>query len=124
MDTVWLVARLVLAAVFAVAAVGKFLDLEGSVKATRGFGVPERLARPIGVALPFIELLAAALLLPVSTAQLGAIVASILLIGFLAGMLNSLRQGEAPDCHCFGTFHSEPVGPSTIVRNAVLLAIG
>jgi thiol-disulfide isomerase/thioredoxin len=124
MDTIWLLARLALAAVFAVAAAGKILDLEGSVKATRGFGVPERLARPIGIALPFVELLAAALLLPVSTAQLGAILASLLLLSFLTGMLNSLRQGEAPDCHCFGTFHSEPVGPSTIARNGVLLAVG
>ena len=124
MDTIWLIARLALAAVFAVAAVGKFLDLEGSVKATRSFGVPDRLARPIGVALPFLELLAAVLLLPVGTAQVGAIIASILLIGFLAGMLNSLRQGQAPDCHCFGTFHSEPVGTNTIIRNAVLLAVG
>jgi len=124
MDTVWLLARLFLAVVFTVAAVGKIVDLEGSVKATRGFGVPEQLARPIGVALPFLELLAAALMLPVRTAQFGAMIASVLLIGFLAGMVNSLRQGKAPDCHCFGTFHSEPVGPSTIARNAGLLALG
>lgn len=124
MDTVWLFARLILAIVFTVAAAGKIMDLEGSVKATRGFGVPEGFARPIGIALPFLELLAAALLLPVRTAQFGAMIASVLLLGFLAGMVNSLRQGKAPDCHCFGTFHSEPVGPSTIARNAGLLALG
>ena len=124
MDTVWLLARLILAAVFAVAAAGKLLDLQGSVKATRGFGVSERLARPIGIALPFLELLAAALLLPVRTAQVGAILASALLIAFLAGMITSLRRGEAPDCHCFGAFHSEPIGRSTIARNGALLMLG
>ena len=123
MDTLWLLARLVLAAVFAVAAVGKLLDLPGSVKATRGFGVPDKLARPVGLALPFLELLAAALLLPVGTALAGALLASALLIAFLAGMVNSLRRGEAPDCHCFGAFHSEPIGRGTIVRNGVLLAL-
>ena len=124
MDSLWLIARIVLAAVFALAAIGKMRDLDGSVAAIRGFGVPGRLARPIGVALPFVELLAAALLIPVTTALLGAILAVALLIVFLAGMVNSLRKGETPDCHCFGQFHSEPVGPSTVARNAGLLAIG
>lgn len=123
METIWLLARLVLAAVFAVASVGKALDPEGSVKATRGFGVPERFARPIGLALPAMEMLAAVLLLPVSTAFAGAILSLALLTAFLAGMLNSLRKGEAPDCHCFGQFHSEPVGTRSIVRNVVLGAV-
>jgi thiol-disulfide isomerase/thioredoxin len=124
MDSLWLIARLVLAAVFAVAAIGKMRDLDGSIAAVRGFGVPSRFARPIGLALPFVELLAAALLIPVTTALLGAIIAVALLIVFLGGIVNSLRKGETPDCHCFGQFHSEPVGPPTVARNAGLLAIG
>lgn len=123
MDTIWLLARLILAAVFAVAGVGKLMDIPGSIKATQGFGIPERLARPIGTLLPFLELLAAILLIPVSTALAGAVLALALLTAFLAGMVNSLRKGEAPDCHCFGQIHSEPVGPRTIIRNAVLAAL-
>ncbi|MDQ2682217.1 MAG: TlpA family protein disulfide reductase [Chloroflexota bacterium] len=123
MDTIWLLARVVLAGVFAVAGVGKLLDIPGSIRATQGFGVPERLARPIGVALPFLEILAAILLLPVSSALAGAVLALALLTAFLGGMINSLRKGEAPDCHCFGQLHSEPVGPRSIIRNAVLAAL-
>ena len=124
MDSLWLIARVALAVVFALAAIGKMWDLDGSVVALRGFGVSSRFARPIGVALPFVELLAAALLIPVTTALLGAILAVALLIVFLGGMVNSLRKGETPDCHCFGQFHSEPVGPTTVARNAGLLVIG
>jgi thiol-disulfide isomerase/thioredoxin/uncharacterized membrane protein YphA (DoxX/SURF4 family) len=123
MDTLLLLARLALAAVFAAAGVGKMLDLSGSVAAVQGFGLPAKFARPIGIALPFVELLAAVLLIPVSTALAGALIAGVLLVGFLGGMVNSLRKGERPDCHCFGQLHSEPVGPSTIIRNGVLLLV-
>ena len=123
MNDLLLIARLALAAVFAVAGVAKLLDLDGSMTALRGFHLPERLVRPVGVGLPVVEILATLLLLPTSTAWTGALLAALLLLGFLAGMLNSLRLGEAPDCHCFGQLHSEPVGPRAIGRNAVLLVI-
>ena len=124
MDLIWLLARLALAGVFAVAGVGKLLDLKGSATAARGFGVPERYSRAIGTALPIAELVAAVLLLPVSTAFWGALLASLLLLAFVGGIVNSLRKGETPDCHCFGQFHSEPIGRSTLIRNGVLLALG
>jgi thiol-disulfide isomerase/thioredoxin/uncharacterized membrane protein YphA (DoxX/SURF4 family) len=123
METIWLLARLILAGVFALAGIGKMLDIPGSIKAVQGFGIPQRLSRPIGIALPIIELAIALLLLPVSTALVGAIGGALLLVAFLGGMINSLRKGEAPDCHCFGQIHSEPVGTSTIVRNGVLLVL-
>ena len=123
MDFLLLVARLVLAAVFVVAAIGKVMDLSGSVDAVRNFGVPDRFARPIGYGLPVAEIVIAILLLPVSTAFWGAILAALLLLGFIAGIANLMRKGEAPDCHCFGAIHSEPVGKGTLVRNGVLLAL-
>ena len=46
MDAALLIARLVLAGVFAVAGVAKLSDLEGSRKAIIDFGVPARLCRP------------------------------------------------------------------------------
>lgn len=124
MELVWLIARLGLAAVFAVAGVGKLLDLSGSADAVRGFGMPERYARALGTALPVLELIAAALLLPVSTAFWGALLATFLLLTFVGGIVNSLRKGETPDCHCFGQFHSEPIGTPTLVRNGLLVAVG
>lgn len=117
MDEALLAARLVLVAVFAVAGAAKLADLAGSRAAVAGFGVPERLAAPIGTALPFAELATAVLLLPAATARAGAISALALLLAFSAGISASIARGEAPNCHCFGQLHSEPAGPKTLGRN-------
>lgn len=123
MDTLLLIARLALAAVFAVAGVAKLMDLAGSRKAVADFGVPERLAPAAGLALPLAELGIALLLLPTATARWGALGALILLLAFIAAIGASLARGRAPDCHCFGQLHSEPAGPSTLVRNGILAAV-
>jgi len=123
MDTAVLLIRILLAGVFAVAGVAKLFDLKGSQRALWDFGVPEKLALPGGVVLPFVELVTAALLVFEPTAQLGALLALLLLLGFMAGIANALRQGIAPDCNCFGQLHSAPAGPETLIRNGVLAAL-
>jgi hypothetical protein len=52
MDSLLLVARLLLALVFAIAGVAKLSDREGSRRAIAGFGVPSALAAPRGLVLP------------------------------------------------------------------------
>lgn len=123
MDAVLLIARLALAGIFAVAGVGKLLDLSGSQQAVRNFGLPERLAKPGGIALPIAELIIAALLLPVTTAKYGAIAAFALMLVFIAAIANQLRIGNQPDCHCFGQIHSEPAGPKTLIRNGIFAIV-
>jgi len=117
MDEVLLAARLLLAAVFIVAGVAKLADLAGARAAVAAFGVPERLAGPIGTLLPFAEIATAILLLPAATARTGATAALLLLLAFSVGIASSISRGEAPDCHCFGQLHSEPTGPRTLARN-------
>ena len=56
MEVALSVARIVLAAVFALAAVTKLADLDGARRAARDFGVPERLAPAVGTLLPVAEL--------------------------------------------------------------------
>src|SRR3954453_3821688 len=123
MATAALVARLVLAGVFIVAGVGKLLDRRGSRRALRDFGVPEPLTRFGATALPLAELATAAALLIQPAAPWGAVAALVLLVGFTIGIVNALARGRAPDCHCFGTVHSAPAGPSQVVRNGVLAAV-
>jgi len=123
MDTVVLAIQLLLAAVFATAAVGKFLDLDGSRRAMADFGVPARLAPVFGTLLPVAELTVAILLIPVPTARWGALLGLLLLLGFIAGIGTALARGKAPDCHCFGQIHSAPAGPKTLIRNGVLAAL-
>ena len=125
MNELLLIIRLVLFAVFSLAAVGKFLDLKGSEKAVRDFGTPEDLAKPLAILLPFAEIVFAFCFLFVSTSWVGAIGALLLLLSFTGGMIWQMAQGNAPDCHCFGQLHSEPVSTKSIVRNIIfsLLAL-
>ncbi len=119
MEAFLLLIRTFLFAVFAAAGVGKLLDLEGSEKAVREFGVHEELAKPLAFLLPAAELLIALALLPVSTAWLGAIGAFLLLAVFIGGMIWQMAKGNAPDCHCFGAVHSEPVSKKSLIRNLI-----
>lgn len=63
-----LTARLLLAAVFLVAAIAKLPDLEGSRRAVRQFGVPDSSVSVIGALLPLAELAVAGALLTDPTA--------------------------------------------------------
>lgn len=119
MEVILLLIRIFLFAVFAVAGIGKLLDREGSEKAFKEFSVPEDFAKPLSIILPIAELLFALLLLPVATAWLGAIGVFLLLAVFIGGMIWQIEKGNAPDCHCFGAIHSEPVSKKSLIRNII-----
>jgi len=123
MQIVLLIARLLLAVVFGVAGIAKAADIAGSRRAVVGFGIPERLASPLGLGLPFAEILIAVALIPLNSAWAGAIAALAVLLIFTIGIAVNLARGNSPDCHCFGQLHSEPVGWSTLARNIVLIAV-
>ena len=118
-----MLARVVLAAVFAVAGIAKLIDLAGSRKSLRDFGVPDALAWPFGLLLPLAELICAGALLFDASAWWGACGVAVLLILFIAGIGINLARGRKPDCHCFGQLSSKPVGAGTLVRNAALLLL-
>jgi len=63
MSALSLSVRIVLAALFAVAAIAKWADLSGSRGALEDFGAPQKLARIGGTVLPVFELLIATCLL-------------------------------------------------------------
>src|SRR4051812_25156461 len=123
MDAALLIARLVLAGVFALAGVAKLSDLKGSRQAIIDFGVPPAMAAPLGLLLPLAELSVAATLLPASTAWWGALGALALLSVFVVGITYNLARGRKPDCHCFGQLHSAPAGWKTLARNGALAAV-
>lgn len=119
MDALLLSLRCLLASVFLVAALGKLLDGAGARRALEEFGVPARLARPGGLALPIAELAVAVALVIRPTARWGAAAALGLLTIFIGAVARAMAQGRAPDCHCFGQLHSEPAGRTALIRNAV-----
>src|SRR5687767_13773829 len=119
MSTVVLALRVALAAIFLVASYGKLRDLPGSRRTMENFGLPAGAARVAGLALPIAEGIVAVVLLFPPTARWGAVAALLLLLAFIGGIANVLRQGLAPDCHCFGQVHSAPAGKGTLARNAL-----
>lgn len=118
-----LIARLVLAAVFAVAAVGKLAGRSRTVATLAEFGVAEPLRRPLAIALPAVELAIAASLLPAASAAWGALAAALLLVAFTAAVGRALRQGREVDCNCFGALGPSRISRWTLARNALLLAL-
>ena len=123
MTALTLFASLVLAAVFAVAAVTKLTDRSGTREAVVAFGAPEWSAGTLALLLPLAELTVAGLLLFPETAAYGAIGALVLLAIFSVAIGVSLARGRAPDCHCFGQLHSAPASWKTLARNGVLAAL-
>ena len=122
MDIALLFCRLLVGVVFATAGVAKLADPEGSREALKNFGLPKWMAGVGGPLLPLLEIAVAIALLPLSWAVWGAGGAFALLLIFIVAMSVALARGQAPDCHCFGQLHSEPVSAKTIVRN-ILLAV-
>jgi peroxiredoxin/uncharacterized membrane protein YphA (DoxX/SURF4 family) len=123
MDGLLIIARLLLAAVFAIAGIAKLADRTGAVRSMRDFGLPPALAGPAATLLPLIELAGAIALLPANSSWWGALGVLLLLVVFILGITVSLARGRAPDCHCFGQLHSEPVGWNTVARNVALAVV-
>ncbi len=123
MSFVLLIARLVLAAIFAVAGAAKLADPAGSRKSMSDFGVPEALAQPLGFLLPLAELICAVALVPLASAWWGASGILVLLLLFIVGISVNLVRGRRPDCHCFGQLNSSPIGWNTVLRNGVLAGV-
>lgn len=119
METALLLLRLLLAAIFIVAGVAKFLDLKGSEKAFKDFGVPAAIALPSSILLSVAEIVIGLLFLAVAASWYAAIAAAALLLLFVGQMIYQLARGNAPDCHCFGQIHSAPVSGVSIARNGI-----
>jgi thiol-disulfide isomerase/thioredoxin len=103
--------------------VTKLADRAGTREAVVAFGAPEWSAPALALAIPFVELAVAVLLLFPATALYGAIGALVLLAIFSVAIGASLARGQAPDCHCFGQLHSAPASWKTLARNGVIAAL-
>jgi peroxiredoxin len=116
-------ARLLLAFVFALAGAAKLLDRTGTREALIAFGVRDRFAAPLVLALPAAELAIAAALLVDASTWPGALGALLLSAIFATGIGVNLARGRRPSCHCFGNLHSRPIGPSTLLFNGGIMLV-
>ena len=116
MDPLLVFVRLLLSAVFVVAAGAKLLDPKGTRHAATELGVLERLAATVAALLPLTELAVAVVLIPVRSASWGALAALTLLLVFTAVIVVNLLLGRRPPCRCFGSTDTRPIGWSTLLR--------
>jgi cytochrome oxidase Cu insertion factor (SCO1/SenC/PrrC family) len=123
MDFVLLAARFLLAGVFAVAGAAKLEDHAGTRRAVADFGAPDALTLPLSIAVPVVELLIAAALLPPASAAFAALAAIALLLAFLVAIVFNLARGRKPPCRCFGQIRATPIGAAAVGLNLGLLAV-
>lgn len=123
MDTLVELARILLAALFAVAGIAKLGSRASTKVAVAAIGVPGRLAPAVSVALPSVELALAVVLLVPQLARWGAMCAIVLLVSFSLAIGGALARGRDAACNCFGTLGSARVGWRSLARNAVLVLV-
>ena len=116
-----LVARLVLAAVFALAAFAKLSRRAETESTMEAFGAPANIRRPLALALPLVELAVAVALLPATTAPFAGVAALVLLSAFSFFVARVLVRGEQVDCNCFGSLGPSRISRWTLVRNLALM---
>ena len=127
----WLgtLARLVLAGVFCAAGLAKVTDLAASGRAVNAYQMmPFGVARIVGAALPFMELMLALFLLAGLATRAAAGIAAALLAVYIVGIGSVWARGLAIDCGCFNAGGQLPAGahPSylwDIARDVALLAV-
>ena len=105
-----------LAVVFAWAAALKVISRAATVSSFVGLGLVA--PRALALAVPALELIAAALLIAVP--PVGAALALFLLVVFCVVLARALRSGLRVSCACFGATPDQPISPLDIVRNVGL----
>jgi hypothetical protein len=118
----WL-GNLGLLVVFALAGITKLRDLNRASEGLMGFGVPERWAQPLAIALACAEIASAVLLAISPTQLLGAFGALALLAAFTLALMAQLLRGKRPTCACFGALSQAAISWKSVARNGLLMAL-
>jgi peroxiredoxin len=117
-----LTARMVLAAVFSLAAVSKALDRAELETALAMLRVPDGLRR-LAVLLPVAEFAAAVGLVYADLAWIAALACLLLLLLFSVAIARGLARGISVECRCFGALGLGRLGWHTLLRNAALAGV-
>ncbi|MGE9783255.1 DoxX family membrane protein [Janibacter sp. CX7] len=102
-DHVGLLARLVLGVVLVVAGALKVGNPLGAARAVQAYDVlPFELARWIGYALPWVEIVVGVLLVLGLFTRVCAVIGTVLMLAFVIGIAQAWARGLSIDCGCFG----------------------
>ena len=111
-------AAVVLGIVLLVAGIAKRADREWPLDAA-ALGTPAW-AIPV---LPWFEMLLGAVLVSGLARPAAAALAGVVLLALTGLLILNLARGRRPPCACFGASSRRPIGPGSLVRNLVLLAL-
>ncbi|WP_338747793.1 MauE/DoxX family redox-associated membrane protein [Janibacter alittae] len=102
-DLVGLAARLALGGVLLVAGGLKLGNPRGAARAVQGYDVmPFEVAKYIGYALPWIEVIIGLLLVLGLFTRINALLGTLLMAAFVIGIAQAWARGLTIDCGCFG----------------------
>lgn len=119
-------ARLVVGGAFAYAGLLKLPDPAASARAVRAYQLlPESLVPAFGYGLPVLEVLIGLVLILGLHVRLGAVLASVLLVVFMAAIASAWARGLQIDCGCFDAGGEVGAGETSygreLLRDAALL---
>jgi hypothetical protein len=100
--------------------IGHASDLAASITAF-GLGIPPSLVATLAVALPPCELLLGVYLIGGWLLPIASVVASALLVVFLAVLASGVVRGLSTPCGCFGPADAGPITWMTVLRDALFL---
>lgn len=113
---------LLVGAVFLVSAVPKLRHPKGFILTVLEYHIlPPALGEFYARLLPLLELLAALLLLTGVAVRSAAILTSLVLVSFVAGIGINLFRGRNLDCGCFGEVGGKRIGPGLLLQDLGLL---
>jgi uncharacterized membrane protein YphA (DoxX/SURF4 family) len=120
---VQILARLALAAIFFWAALPKIGAPAQFARDIANYRLlPGVLVHPTVIALPWIELLAAALLVLGIWTRAAALVCTLLLLAFTGALVLAIQRGLNIECGCFGQVESGgAIGWTTVARDGAFL---
>ena len=119
MNTVGLIASVLLGAVFVVAGASKLAAGQQWRTDARNLGAPD----PVAVIVPWLELVVGALVIVGLWEPWPAVAAAAMLVAFSALLAVRMRDGDRPSCACFGQWSASPIGPAHLARNAAFLTL-
>jgi uncharacterized membrane protein YphA (DoxX/SURF4 family) len=117
LDVVGTLARFGLAAVWLVSGLLKAADPDQTYVAVRAYDVlPDAGVEVVAALLPWVELALGVLLLVGVGTRLVAALSAVLLIVFVAGVIQAWARGLSIDCGCFGGGGAVEPGQTTYVQ--------
>ncbi len=117
-------AQIAIGVIFAVASLSKIGDLPAFATQVHNFRLaPVWSENLVAMTLPWIELVAALALVLGMRARAGALVVTVLMAGFTAGVVIAMARGLDFECGCFGTADHTRVGSLKLVENLLMLGI-